>query len=29
MIKKQYEDDDLLTPDEVCRIIGGVTPKTL
>lgn len=27
--KKMYEDEDLLTPAEVCKIIGGVTPKTL
>lgn len=29
MNKKQYEDEDLLTPEQVCGIIGGVTPKTL
>jgi len=27
--KKQCEDEDLLTYQEVCRIIGGVTPKKL
>lgn len=27
--KKEYQDDDLLTIDDVCEIIGGISPKTL
>ncbi|AUU36036.1 hypothetical protein KC999_05475 [Proteus mirabilis] len=26
---KEYEDDDMLTPEEVCALIGGITTKTL
>ncbi|CDG20650.1 conserved protein of unknown function [Xenorhabdus poinarii G6] len=25
----QYKEDDLLTPEEVCKLLGGITPKTL
>lgn len=29
MTKNNYDDEDLLTAQEVCQIIGGITPKTL
>lgn len=29
MMKSKYDDEDLLKPEEVCEIIGGITPKTL
>jgi hypothetical protein len=26
---RQYKDDDLLTSEEVCKLLGGITQKTL
>ncbi|MDD9338552.1 MAG: hypothetical protein PV362_02590 [Providencia heimbachae] len=27
--KKEYHDDDLLSIEDVCELIGGISPKTL
>lgn len=29
MMKIIYKNNDLLTPDEVCHVLGGITRKTL
>ncbi|WP_407575383.1 DNA-binding protein [Raoultella terrigena] len=29
MKPQNLSDDDLLTPDEVCKLLGGITQKTL
>ncbi|AOM39253.1 helix-turn-helix domain-containing protein [Xenorhabdus hominickii] len=28
-MNKQYKDDDMLTPEEVCGLLGGISQKTL
>ncbi len=28
-MERLYKDDDLLTPEQVCTLLGGITQKTL
>lgn len=29
MVAKEYKDNDMLTPEEVCALVGGISTKTL